>query len=322
MTRNSGRGAQPRAPSSRLGSNCRLRTSTALSESGNHGHLQGRNLVRVRRRAYLAERARVPVAEQAGDLTACRIPTGLGPGPGREFPAGDRRRHRSLRRQAVLEGRMVERIRLDCKEQPAKFPTCDRVVAYVDPETFKPRAGPSGPGLRPGPGPGHREGGRASSMDFETYEYLPGTPRTADSPTSAHRTRTRSAKKTPYGEHPRTRTLHLSRLPPAPPSPPPRHPSLSPFPSPGPPSHLPFLSSPPPPPLPRGEALRRSRARNGRNPGALRGCDRAVGPYHDRETSSHNTVNTVHEGWRDRRSAPFAAPGRPWGAPLAGMRRR
>jgi hypothetical protein len=77
-----------------------------------------------------------------------------------------------LEGRTVLDGRTVERIRLDCNH--AKFPTCDPIYVYVDPETFLPVRSLSGPGIRPGPG-----GSCAAEcyiQDFETYEYLPGTP--------------------------------------------------------------------------------------------------------------------------------------------------
>ena len=60
--------------------------------------------------------------------------------------------------RTVLDGRTVERIRIDC---PAKFAPCGPIYAYVDPETFEPVRTVSGNGL--------------FSQDFVTYEYLPGT---------------------------------------------------------------------------------------------------------------------------------------------------
>jgi hypothetical protein len=75
----------------------------------------------------------------------------------------------------VLDGRTVERIRIDCtKEQRAKYPICDPRYAYVDPETFLPVRTLAGPGLRPGPGATCTA--PCFSQDFVTYEYLPGTP--------------------------------------------------------------------------------------------------------------------------------------------------
>jgi hypothetical protein len=61
----------------------------------------------------------------------------------------------------MLDGRTVERIRFDCI--PAKFPTCDPIFAYVDPESLHP--------VRV------EWGGGRSYQDFVTYEYLPGTPK-------------------------------------------------------------------------------------------------------------------------------------------------
>jgi hypothetical protein len=62
--------------------------------------------------------------------------------------------------RTVLDGRTVERIRFDCN--PSTFPTCDRVVAYVDPKNLHPVRVESG-------------GGRFS-VDYVKYEYLSGTP--------------------------------------------------------------------------------------------------------------------------------------------------
>ena len=77
-----------------------------------------------------------------------------------------------LEGRTVLDGRALERIRLDCNR--ARFPTCDPTYVYVDPETFLPVRSLSGPGIRPGPG-----GACAAQcyiQDFETYKYLPATP--------------------------------------------------------------------------------------------------------------------------------------------------
>jgi hypothetical protein len=73
---------------------------------------------------------------------------------------------------AVLDGRTVERIRIDCDH--AKFPGCGPIYAFVDPETFLPVRTMAGPGLRPGPGASCKA--PCFFQDFETYEYLPGTP--------------------------------------------------------------------------------------------------------------------------------------------------
>ena len=72
----------------------------------------------------------------------------------------------------VLDGRTVERIRIDCDH--AKFPLCDPIYAYVDPETFLPVRTMAGPDLRPGPGASCKA--PCFSQDFVTYEYLAGTP--------------------------------------------------------------------------------------------------------------------------------------------------
>jgi hypothetical protein len=60
--------------------------------------------------------------------------------------------------RTVLDGRPVERIRIDCDEAA---PTCDPIYAYVDPETFLPV---------------RTVAGGTFVQDFLTYEYLPGTP--------------------------------------------------------------------------------------------------------------------------------------------------
>jgi hypothetical protein len=60
--------------------------------------------------------------------------------------------------RTVLDGRPVERIRVDCDH--ARFPNCDPIDAYVDPETYLPVRTVAG--------------GRFV-QDFVTYEYLPGT---------------------------------------------------------------------------------------------------------------------------------------------------
>jgi hypothetical protein len=60
----------------------------------------------------------------------------------------------------VLDGRTVERIRVGCD---AASPGCEPMYTYVDPETFHPVRTDYGDGLR-------------FSSDFETYDYLPGTP--------------------------------------------------------------------------------------------------------------------------------------------------
>ena len=59
----------------------------------------------------------------------------------------------------VLDGRTVERIRIDCDS--AKFPGCGPIYAFVDPETFLP-CGPW-PGPACGRGRAHRARRRASS---------------------------------------------------------------------------------------------------------------------------------------------------------------
>jgi hypothetical protein len=74
--------------------------------------------------------------------------------------------------RTTLNGATVERIRIDC---PATAATpCGPSYWYVDPKTFLPVRTVSGPGIRPGPG------GSCTAecyvQDFETYEYLPGTP--------------------------------------------------------------------------------------------------------------------------------------------------
>jgi hypothetical protein len=61
--------------------------------------------------------------------------------------------------RTVLEGRPVERIRVDCDR--AAFPTCDPIYALVDPETFLPV---------------RTVAGGIFVQDFLEYEYLPGTP--------------------------------------------------------------------------------------------------------------------------------------------------
>jgi hypothetical protein len=76
-------------------------------------------------------------------------------------------------RTVLDDGRTVERIRQDCDR--AKFPLCrDPRYVYVDPETFKPVRGLSGPALYP------RPDGSCSApcwtVDVVTYEYLDGTP--------------------------------------------------------------------------------------------------------------------------------------------------
>jgi hypothetical protein len=78
-------------------------------------------------------------------------------------------------RAALDDGRTVERVRQDCtEEQRAQFSPCDPIYVYVDPETFLPVRTLSGPGIRPG------RGGTCTAecyvQDFQTYEYLPGTP--------------------------------------------------------------------------------------------------------------------------------------------------
>jgi hypothetical protein len=72
----------------------------------------------------------------------------------------------------VLDGRTVERIRIDCNDP--KYPICGPRYAYVDPETFLPVRTLAGPGLRPGPGASCTA--ECYVQDFVTYEYLPGTP--------------------------------------------------------------------------------------------------------------------------------------------------
>jgi hypothetical protein len=74
--------------------------------------------------------------------------------------------------RTVLDGQTVERIRIDCVD--TKFPGCDPLYWYVDPETFLPMRTLAGPGVRPGPGASCTA--ECYVQDFLTYEYLPGTP--------------------------------------------------------------------------------------------------------------------------------------------------
>ena len=76
-----------------------------------------------------------------------------------------------LEGRTVLEGRSVERIRVDC---PARYALCDPSYWYVDPETLLPLRTLAGPGLLPGPGASCTA--PCFVQDFLTYEYLPGTP--------------------------------------------------------------------------------------------------------------------------------------------------
>jgi hypothetical protein len=77
-----------------------------------------------------------------------------------------------LEGRTVLDGRTVERVRIDCADKG--FPSCDPLYAYVDAETFAPVRTMTGPGLRPGPGASCTA--ECFFQDFATYEYLPGTP--------------------------------------------------------------------------------------------------------------------------------------------------
>jgi len=74
-------------------------------------------------------------------------------------------------RTVLDDGRTVERIRIDC---PAMNTPCGSSYWYVDPATFLPVRTMSGPGLRPVPGASCAA--ECYVQDFETYEYLPGTP--------------------------------------------------------------------------------------------------------------------------------------------------
>jgi hypothetical protein len=76
-------------------------------------------------------------------------------------------------RTALEDGRVVERVRIDCGDD-AISPGCDPRYWYVDPETFLPVRTLAGPGLRPGPGATCTA--ECYAQDFLTYEYLPGTP--------------------------------------------------------------------------------------------------------------------------------------------------
>jgi hypothetical protein len=73
--------------------------------------------------------------------------------------------------RTVVDGRTVERIRVDC---PAVNTPCGPSYWYVDPETFLPVRTMWGPALQPGPGGSCQP--ECFVQDFVTYEYLPGTP--------------------------------------------------------------------------------------------------------------------------------------------------